>query len=436
MTTGVFHNAKFGFPNSQFDYQRFIADNNIAARISSGEIDEVWLWTGNTDASQTYESTMAGPGAYWCNSPPVPNVPSTRDFVIMGWNFERGVAEALHSFGHRSESIMDHSYGNQSPDLDNNWDRFTYQDRYGSGLGGIGNIHFPVNGLSDYDYDNRSFVLSTADEWASYPNLTGTPRLVNSDEWSPTHVDPQLDYMNWWYSHLPHFAGKGPDGFLDNWWRYITDPDQFKAGSSGNLDGSFAVAQARVTSPSDGSVAGGKVTLTAGAFGDGALGDVDFFVDGTYVGTDTLAPYSVVWDASAAAPGAHQVVAHVRELQHQAEFLSDPITVTIQGQNAAPVLAPIADRSIDEGRPLSFTVAATGADRPANRLIFALIAGAPPGAAIDPATGIFSWVGGDGPATWNVVVAVTDDGSPVLGDRVTFTIHVLDVAPWTAAIRN
>ena len=36
---------------------------------------------------------MAGDGGYWCNSPPVQGVPSRRAFVIMGWNFERGVGE-------------------------------------------------------------------------------------------------------------------------------------------------------------------------------------------------------------------------------------------------------------------------------------------------------------------------------------------------------
>jgi hypothetical protein len=50
----------------------------------------------------------------------------------MGLNYERGVAEALHAYGHRAESIMRHVYGswNSSPYDDDPgqpqhaWDRF------------------------------------------------------------------------------------------------------------------------------------------------------------------------------------------------------------------------------------------------------------------------------------------------------------------------
>ena len=72
---------------------------------------------------------MAGNGGYWCNSSPVEGVPSERLFVVMGWNFERGVAEAIHSYGHRGESVMVHSYGPWQPNRDNNWNAFTLLDR-------------------------------------------------------------------------------------------------------------------------------------------------------------------------------------------------------------------------------------------------------------------------------------------------------------------
>src|SRR5207237_111186 len=58
--------------------------------------------------------------------------------------------------------------------------------------------------------------------------------------------------------------------------------------------------------------------------------------------------------------------------------------------NVAPVLAPIADQTVDEGAALSFTASATDADLPANTLSFAL-EGAPAGGAIDAHSGAFSW---------------------------------------------
>ena len=271
MTTGQFHNDAHGFPNSHFDYNRFITDNNIAARIASGEIDEVWLWTGNTDASQTWESTMAGDGAYWCNSSPVPNVPSPRAFVIMGWNFERGVGEALHSYGHRTESIMAHDYGRWQPDQADNWSKFTLLNKDAPGLGGLGNVHFPVNATDGYDYDNRTIVTSNADDWYNYPNFQGTTRQFNSDEWSPTHVDTQRDYLNWWYDHMPHVSGLGTDEFLANWWRYITDPDQFK-GSNSNLAGTSGIPTVTTVSPADNARVSGTVTVQASAVADGPSG--------------------------------------------------------------------------------------------------------------------------------------------------------------------
>ena len=45
--------------------------------------------------SGCWESTMAGKGAYDCNSPPVPGVDCPRIFVMMGFNYERGVGEML-----------------------------------------------------------------------------------------------------------------------------------------------------------------------------------------------------------------------------------------------------------------------------------------------------------------------------------------------------
>lgn len=366
------------FPQGHFDYLRFVRENNLAARVDAGEIDEVWIYS--SPMGGMWESTMAGRGAYWINGP-TQNVPSERVFPIMGLNYERGVGEAIHSFGHRAEGTMDHRYGRQAPNLDNNWNRFTFQDRHaaGQGHGGVGNIHFPVNGTSDYDYNNAAIVMSNADDWANYPNFTGARRALNAREWSPAEQDPQREYLNWWYSHLPRFAGRGPDGFLNNWWRYLGDLDQFKAGTRGRLDGSLGVARAWVKAPASGSTVTGTVPLRADAVSDGALGRVDFYVDGRYVGTDTLAPYTVSWDTTGWAPGPHEIVAKAYELQRQSEFTSEPLTVTIPGPTIRPGTFEFAagSASVQEGGDVvlvvtrkdgadgAVTVAYTTADGPA-----------------------------------------------------------------------
>ena len=322
---------------SMFDYARFVNSNGITPRIVSGEFDEVWLYT--MPFVGTWESTMAGDGGYWCNSPPVSGVPSERLFVIMGLNYERGVAEAIHSYGHRAESIMVHSYGTWLANTNNNWNKFTLRESQIPGQGHVGNIHFPVNATADYEYASTTLVPSYHQRWYSYPDLGGTssPQMVNVFTWSPTLADPQRDYLNWWYNHLPHFSGRGPDFFLNNWWRYIADPNQFKS-SDGNLLYTEGIPTARVITLTNGAEVCGYVPVTVDASVDGALGRVDLYVDGAYHSSDTLSPYTFKWDVTGLA-GTHALVAKAVELQNGTESTSSVVSVEVQPMTVSS-LAP------------------------------------------------------------------------------------------------
>ena len=112
---------------------------------------------------------------------------------------------------------------------------------------------------------------------------------------------------------------------------------------------------------------------------------------------------------------------------------SETVTVTVTKANAAPVLDPIGDQSVDEGFELTFTATATDVDIPANTLTFSLGAGAPAGAGIDPVTGVFSWntTEGEGPGKYEIEVVVTDDGTPTLSDSeiIAVTVNEVNVAP-------
>jgi subtilisin-like proprotein convertase family protein len=312
--------------DSGYDYRRFLADWNLVPRILRGEVDEIWLYSGPFGG--LWESTMAGDGGYWCNSGPVQGVPSRRLFVIMGLNFERGVGEAIHSWGHRSESVMVHTYGEWLPNRGNTWSHFALLDKDAPGLGGVGNVHFPVNGASDYDYANARFVLSDADDWLNYPAFKGQSRSINFREWSPNGTDPQRDYLNWWYAHMPHAPGRAPDGYLANWWRYLWDVDQFKA-ATGDLSGTEGIPTVSITSPTNGMAVAGVVRVTADAAVSGALGRVDFYVDDQYAASDTLAPYTFDWDTRSQF-GPHTLVAKAYELQNGTEAVSAPVTVSIR----------------------------------------------------------------------------------------------------------
>ncbi len=113
------------------------------------------------------------------------------------------------------------------------------------------------------------------------------------------------------------------------------------------------------------------------------------------------------------------------------------ITITVNEINLAPVLAAIGNQTADELAALTFTASATDADLPANTLSFSLV-GAPVGAAIDAATGVFTWTPTEaqGPSDQTFTVKVTDNGSPALSDEESITVHVNEVnqAPVVAAI--
>jgi hypothetical protein len=310
-----------------FDYTRFVTEHNLGERIDSGEFDEVWVYA--FPGAGMFESAMAGRGAYWINGGAYQQAGGQRAFVIMGWNFERGVAEALHSWGHRAESIMVHSYGQWCPTRCNTWSRFALLDINQPGQGGVGNVHYPVNGTSDYDYANPRYVWSNADAWLNYPNLDEQTRRFNYREWSPNGADPHREYMNWWYAHLPHVGGRAPDFFLCNWWRYLVDVDQFK-GWDGNLRLTLGIPSVRITAPLDGATVSGVVRVTAAAEVDGALGRVDLYVDGQYFATDALAPFTFEWDTTGLS-GTHTLTAKAYELQNGTESVSSAVSVQLAG---------------------------------------------------------------------------------------------------------
>jgi len=201
------------------DYARIIQQFDLDSRVKAGEVDEVILWGG--PGFGYWESQMVGSTAYWCNSPEIirPGVPL---YVIMGLNYERGGDCALESFGHRAESILSHVYGsgNSDTNVPHLWDRFTRIHKAAPGQAACGNVHYPPNGVADYDYGNTNAVTSFADDWRlNYPDFRGTTRRFNAAEWNFDH----RQYLKWWFAHMPRKPGRYTDGRLNNWWSYLVD---------------------------------------------------------------------------------------------------------------------------------------------------------------------------------------------------------------------
>lgn len=201
------------------NYETILEDYNIVNKVNRGFVDEVWLhafpWAGY------YESHMAGPAAFWCNSPALSlRQRPKRRFVVMGFNYERGVGEMLEAYGHRAESIMSQVYGHYPPEQ-NMYEKFIAYDKTQPGGAQVGNMHFAPNSVRDYDWGNKTVVNSCADDWFNYPNLKGEMRPVTCAQWG--HGDIRAHHK-WWFSRLPHVRGK-TDGIANNWWQYIADPN-------------------------------------------------------------------------------------------------------------------------------------------------------------------------------------------------------------------
>jgi hypothetical protein len=186
------------------DYKGVCRDYDLARRVDSGELDEILMH--GAPYFGYWESTMAGRGGYWCNSGPQTRIASSRIFIIMGFNYERGIGEMLEDYGHRTESIMWHVYGSWDALETHAWNRFTLYDKELSGKAACGNVHYAPNSQSDYDWGNTTYVWSSCDDWLNnYPNLQGTKKSVNRTEWGGGDI--RLHHR-WWFNHIPHVAGR------------------------------------------------------------------------------------------------------------------------------------------------------------------------------------------------------------------------------------
>ncbi len=203
----------------EVNYNAIINQFNILQRVARNEIDEVW--TFGFPHAGFYESIMGGPGAFWCNAPPLKNTEaSKRRFVIMGFSFERYVGEMLEAYGHRAESIMEKTFSKLSGEA-NLWKRFMQYEKIAPGKAACGNIHFAPNSQQDYEWNNLTPVKSECYDWQlNFPNFKGDVRMVGASEWGSGEIRA---HHKWWFNHFPRVAGRR-NGIHHNWWQYVAAP--------------------------------------------------------------------------------------------------------------------------------------------------------------------------------------------------------------------
>ncbi len=202
------------------DYHKRIETFDLQNRFLNGDFDEVWVFS--FPYAGEYESIMGGPGGFWCNAPAIKNTDRfKRRFVMMGFNFERGVDVMLENFGHRAESIMTELYKRRGKNQDM-WKLFTQYEQQNPGDAQCGWMHYAPNSVKDYDWGNKTEVTSYCDDWYTYPELPRQGKTMTTKDWGGG--DMRAHHL-WWFEHIPKTTGE-TDGISNNWWEYIVDPNK------------------------------------------------------------------------------------------------------------------------------------------------------------------------------------------------------------------
>ena len=217
---------------SSSSYRDILAENDLIARSRREGITEVWLWGApgfHFDEFAGYVKDRYqrfGPtDNEWLYRPyDIPGEELGRTFWVMGFNYEVGADNMVHSYTHRVESQGALAFGDGIWDPKTRrdpWNVFTFLELDFPGLPSmVGNCHVPPNGQGGYDYGNARVVPSWADAWVRYPDLRGAARGISREDWGGT----QLGYQKWILEHLPKGPGATRWGY-NNWWVYIANVD-------------------------------------------------------------------------------------------------------------------------------------------------------------------------------------------------------------------
>jgi hypothetical protein len=125
-------------------------------------------------------------------------------------------------------------------------------------------------------------------------------------------------------------------------------------------------------------------------------------------------------------PGVYSFSIRVAQIDQPDLAAEQLLTLTVTEVNAAPILTPIPDQSIDEGDTLLLNFTASDPDIPANTLTFSFVGLAPTGTLLNTITGAFSWTPSEaqGPGSYTITIRVSDNGLPSLSDQKSFTVTV------------
>ncbi len=164
---------------------------------------------------------------------------------------------------------------------------------------------------------------------------------------------------------------------------------------------------------------------------DGNNGDIRFSIGANKPGF-TIDPVTGViqWTTSEQDGGITATVTVVaRDGGVPAAVANKTFTITVVDVNDPPVISTVAPQTLAVGGVLLVDVDATDSDFPVQNVTFSLTA-APPGASINPQSGVVTWspVAGQGGRSHLFTVVATDNGTPNRSAETSFSVTVTEEA--------
>jgi serine/threonine protein kinase/Tfp pilus assembly protein PilF len=200
------------------DFAKAFNQLQLIPLIEEQNIDEIWFFSPPFLGYP--QSCMIGPEAYWINGDPLTQIKTKKNFVLMGFNYERNSTQMLHNLAHRLSATLQRIYGKSSalPPF-NVWEKFSTTSLENREFTGVGTCCIPPNGEHSFDYENPRSVSSLADAFLQYPDLSLPPQTLSCETWGGP--DYEENYIKWWFTRIPKAPGKDEEEREQNWWKYV-----------------------------------------------------------------------------------------------------------------------------------------------------------------------------------------------------------------------
>lgn len=223
----------------QIDYQKILERFGGQDWVDNQGVKEFWVWSYHYGDLEVAESNMSSPltGDISNSERRNDDLPIYHHtYVVYNYNYERSEAEAVHDHGHQLEAEL--NYINQKQDGNTKLfgQQFMGFNDQGKPMGGrVGWTHMPPNTPKDYDYQNKTPILSDIFDWT--PNGSGRKVPVAANTWGdlsyawPDKIVPEQKTEAQWYifwrQNIPGLNNNIDDDgqTLTNWWQFVGDWD-------------------------------------------------------------------------------------------------------------------------------------------------------------------------------------------------------------------